>query len=81
LSCCSSLPPVGYSSVTYSNTQVLVNWQSLPGVNYQVQTRTNLTLGTWETMGAPIPGTGAMLGTNDLISGGPMRFYRVEAVP
>jgi len=81
LDCCDTLPPVGYSSVTYSNARVLVLWQSLPGVNYQVQTRTDLTVGTWENLGVPIPGTGAMLGTNEPAGAGPMRFYRVQAVP
>lgn len=81
LVCCNTLPPVGFTSVVQSSNMVGVNWQSLPGINYQVQSRTNLAVGSWVNFGSPIPGTGGILGTNDLTSGGPTRFYRVQVVP
>jgi hypothetical protein len=34
-------------------------------------------LGAWQNLGSPIPGTSTSLSTNDIVTGGPMRFYRV----
>jgi subtilisin-like proprotein convertase family protein len=79
--CCSALPPAGPATAGYSNGLVSLTWQSLPGVHYQVQYRTNLVLGSWQSFSDPMAGTGVILSTNDFISGGPARFYRIQVLP
>jgi hypothetical protein len=49
-------------------------------LQYQVQSRTNLTLGAWANFGGPFPGTGGMLTTNNLATGEPY-VYRVSVGP
>ena len=75
--CCLSFPAPTLAAAAVSNSTVHFNWDTMPGLNYQVQYRTNLALGAWQNFGSPIPGNGTSLGTNDFVAGGPMRFYRV----
>jgi hypothetical protein len=62
-------------------SQVEVAWASLVGQWYQVQYRTNPPAGSWQPLGAPVPGNGT---TNrvidDIVVGEPRRFYRIEEV-
>lgn len=82
--CCSTLPDPTvptYTSTTWSNGVVRLNWQAVPGPNYQVQFRTNLTAGAWQNLGGLIPGTNSILGITDSVPGVPTRFYRVLVSP
>jgi subtilisin-like proprotein convertase family protein len=82
--CCSTLPDPTvptYTSTTWSNGVVRLNWQAVPGPNYQVQFRTNLTVGSWQNLGSPIPGTNTTLGITDSVPGVPTRIYRVLVSP
>jgi subtilisin-like proprotein convertase family protein len=80
--CCSgTYPQPTITSTTYSSNNVQLVWSTLPGPAYQVQYRTNLTAGTWQNLGSPIPGTGTSLGVTDSVTGGPMRFYRIVVGP
>jgi hypothetical protein len=50
--------------------------------NYEIQTRTNLTLGTWESLPGSIPGNGGTLQntiTNAFST--PQQFFRVHQLP
>jgi subtilisin-like proprotein convertase family protein len=79
--CCSILPPTTFTSTVWSNNTAQLTWSAVPGPNYQVQFRTNLTLGTWENLGGLIPGTNSTLGVTDVVPGVPIRFYRVVTLP
>lgn len=58
-------------------TAVEITWPSLPGVNYQVQYRTNLDVGTWEPLGGIVPGSGGLMSAFDSTRTNATRFYRV----
>lgn len=77
ISCCDTFPAPTFTSTTYSNNMVRFNWNAIPGPHYQVQYRTNLTLGVWQNLGGLIPGTNTTLGITDTVTNTPMRFYRV----
>jgi len=82
--CCSTLPDPTvstYTSTTWSNGVVRLNWAAVPGPNYQVQFRTNLAAGAWQNLGGPISGTNTTLGITDNVPGVPTRFYRVLVSP
>jgi subtilisin-like proprotein convertase family protein len=82
--CCSTLPDPTfptYTSTTWSNGVVRLSWAAVPGPNYQVQFRTNLTAGSWQNLGGLIPGTNSILGITDSVPGVPTRFYRVLVSP
>jgi subtilisin-like proprotein convertase family protein len=78
---CSTFPAPGLTSTTWSNKVVRFNWSALPGPHYQVQYRTNLTLGAWQNLGSPILGTNTILGITDNASNSSARFYRVSVGP
>jgi len=79
--CCTSFPQPTLTSTTYSNGVVQFNWNSLPGPHYQVQYRTNIASGSWQNLGATIPGTNTITGIVDITSNSPVRFYRVTVAP
>lgn len=78
---CCTQPPPKLISTTYSNNAVYFSWLSAPGLQYQVQSRTNLASGSWANFGAPFPGTGGLLSTNNLTTGSLIRFFRVVVLP
>lgn len=63
------------------NGQFQLTFNTLPGQNYQIQYKTNLTDATWISLGGPLAGTGNPRTTSDDISGSQQRFYRVLALP
>ena len=79
--CCSTFPQPTLTRTTYSNNVASFNWNSLPGPHYQVQFRTNLSTGSWQNLGSPIPGTNTMMDITDNTSNSPVRFYRVFVSP
>jgi subtilisin-like proprotein convertase family protein len=79
--CCTTFPAPKFTSTSYSNNVVRLNWSTLPGPHYQVQYRTNLAHGFWQNLGSPLPGTNTALSITDTLTGGPARFYRVVAGP
>ena len=80
-SCCNSYPAPTLTSTTISNNAIFFSWMTLPGLQYQVQSRTNLALGTWANYGAPFAGTGGLLTTNNLATGTSESYYRVSVGP
>lgn len=65
------------ASITGSNFQLTI--MAHTGHNYQLQTRDDLTTGSWTNFGSPVSGTGAPI-TLQHTGGatGPRRFYRVQ---
>jgi len=58
-----------------------ISFNTLPGRNYQVQFKDQLTDPAWTALGATVSGTGAALNIYDEMSGRPQRFYRLLALP
>jgi hypothetical protein len=81
LLCCTTFPTPVFTSTTFSNNAVTISWSAIPGPHYQVQYRTNLTLGSWQNLNAPFIGTNTLLSVTDAITNDPMRFYRVLVQP
>jgi subtilisin-like proprotein convertase family protein len=77
LSCVTTFPTPTLTSTTYSNNTVRFAWNAIPGPHYQVQYRTNLSVGSWQNLGSPILGTNTLLNVTDYVTNGPTRFYRV----
>ena len=81
VSCCSTFPQPSFTSMTREGELVRFSWSAIPGPNYQVQYRTNLTVGSWQNFGGPIPGTNMVLTVTDSVAAEPVRFYRVIVLP
>lgn len=79
--CCGTLPAPVFTSITWSNGVARLTWAAVPGPNYQVQFRTNLTSGSWQNLGAPVPGTNTLLSVTNAVPHQPMRFYRILVQP
>lgn len=55
------------TQATIRLSQVEICWNAGPGVNYQVEYRSDLTGGTWLALGAPVQGTGGKTCVTDQI--------------
>ena len=71
------------SQMTTSGLQL--NWATIPGRNYQVQTCTNLPSGAWEPVTPNVPATTRQMETvipQDQFTAEPQRFFRImETAP
>jgi uncharacterized repeat protein (TIGR03803 family) len=70
-----------FSSITASNSLVILTWSSFTGANYRVEYNTN-TVGTnWIPLVPDITATNGMATLTDTQGTDPQRFYRVSLVP
>jgi hypothetical protein len=61
---------------------VKISWATESGVKYQVQSATEPVMGEWANVGPQVTGTGEVAFVEDeVVSGGPKKFYRVSVVP
>jgi hypothetical protein len=60
-----------------------LNWNTTPGVVYQLQYKTNLFQADWINFGGPVSAAGSTLLTTDpnAFQVSPRRFYRLVVVP
>lgn len=73
----SSVPTISLVAVR-GGTNTLINFTSLPGMLYEVQTNSDLVTGTWLTLTNNVRGTGVVTPINDWFPAAtPKRFYRV----
>jgi subtilase family serine protease len=75
------VPVPNIASPLVANGTVQFNFTAVPGVQYQVQYRTNLVLGSWANAGGVINATTNPIPFTDTTGSGSQRFYRVELVP
>jgi len=73
-----ALAPVAFQIVTQTNNAILFTWNSVTGLVYQVQYKTNLLQTDWLDLGNPITATDITTTTFDIIGTDPDRFYRVQ---
>jgi len=67
-------------TVTGLGNQYVLTFQSVSGQAYQLQSRTNLVLGSWSSLGGSINGTGGTVNvTNTIIV--PQSFFQLQIMP
>ena len=63
-------------------SQVEIGWDSLAGVSYQVQYRSDLTTNIWTNLGGPVSATPPWNTVTDvIIPGQPHKYYQVFSLP
>ncbi|MDF7799268.1 PKD domain-containing protein [Pontiellaceae bacterium B1224] len=67
------------TSVSSDGSTVSLSWDSEPGFDYNVLSRTDLAFGGWSTNIAAVPGAGTTTTTNVTPSGGMAEFFQIEA--
>ncbi|HSY19799.1 MAG TPA: protease pro-enzyme activation domain-containing protein [Candidatus Acidoferrales bacterium] len=76
------IPPVALGDVSVSGSDLQLTWNSLPGVNYEIQVATNLALADWQTLGSITAGTNTCSFVDmDTLNLADQRFYRLVLVP
>ncbi len=58
-----------------------IGWTAVPGLKYQIQYRTNLSLGDWVNLGGTNVATNDIMQTTDTIGADAGRFYRAALLP
>lgn len=66
------------ASFLLSPERLRLEWPSVPGFSYQLQSATNLPAASWLSEGAPFPGTGGVLATNLPLGPEPGKFFRLR---
>jgi hypothetical protein len=75
-------PPLAIHASPVPGPRVSLSWNSVPARLYQLQFCPDLSSGQWEDFEWPVSGTGATLGSVDLMGADiPQRFYRCVAFP
>jgi hypothetical protein len=65
---------------TGTEKKVRIEWYSEVGKMYQVQGTGDLPPATWQNVGSPQPGTGAVMSCEELIGATTVKFFRVQAL-
>jgi hypothetical protein len=65
------------SVVPQSGAKVVLTWESVPNHAYQIQSRTNLEIGSWSDLGSPISAAGTATSSTNPISA-PAQYLRVQ---
>ena len=75
------LPVTSFRSAVKANNNITFTWNTLAGLAYQLQYKTNLTQANWINLGNPGAATGATATTADVAPADPQRFYRLIVLP
>jgi hypothetical protein len=78
-----TLTVVGSPALTLTalgQQQYVLNFQTLDGQIYQLQSRTNLIAPGWIPLGGPIAGTGGPVNVTNTIVG-PQSFFKLQITP
>jgi hypothetical protein len=70
------IPPPRFQPVTLSNGSIQLTWNSIAGLSYQVQYKTDLNQSTWTNLGSPVPANGTTTSTTASITSS-SAFYRL----
>jgi hypothetical protein len=60
--------------------KIRIEWYSEVGKWYQVQGTNELVTGSWQNIGSPLPGSGALMSYEEPIGESEKRFLRVQAL-
>jgi hypothetical protein len=75
-----AIPTPSFNFVQRDNTAFVFGWNSLSGINYQIESATNLAGANWLPL-ATRQATAASTRFTNTISAEPQRFYRVRRLP
>lgn len=76
------VPPVAFGNLTPTNGNLLLAWNSLAGLNYQIQYTTDLTQTNWQVLATLTAATNVSTFLETNLSGpDPQRFYRLVLSP
>ena len=64
-------------TITKAANALKCSWNSVTGMTYQLQCKTNLGQANWSNLGDPIMATNTISATTDATGGDPQRFYRL----
>jgi hypothetical protein len=64
-----------------SGSQIVFNWQSVPGQTYQVEYKDALGTDPWLPLGEPFTGPGGSVSVTNTVSAPPQRFFRLNLLP
>ena len=67
-------------TLTGLGSQYVLTFQSVSGQAYQLQSRTNLTLGSWSSLGGSINGSGATVNVTNTVTV-PDSFFQLQIMP
>jgi uncharacterized repeat protein (TIGR03803 family) len=70
-----------FQSVMPNNGAPTPTWSTEAGGTYQLQRNSDLSSSNWTRLGSPITATAATFRTNDFVTNGPQRFYRLVLSP
>ena len=76
------VPAVAFGTLTQTNSNLLLAWNALAGLNYQIQYTTDLTQTNWQVLGTVTAATNFATFLETNLSGpDPQRFYRLVLSP
>jgi hypothetical protein len=73
--------PPAFNSIEFQNGQLVLNWNTVPGRNYQIEFKRNLTQSTWRPLGDVVTAIGPTTTFADNPGSNPGRFYRIRVLP
>ncbi len=75
------IPTILFQAVNRTNNAIQFSWNTMTGLVYQVQYKTNLLQTNWINLGGSYPTTNTLMTTSDVIGNDSQRFYRVWLIP
>lgn len=76
------VPPVRFRQVALSGNDVQLGWNSLAGLRYQIESKTNLTAAVWQSLANVTAGTNlASFANTNVLNADRQRFYRLVLLP
>ena len=75
------VPPLAFQSITKTGSSLQLTWNSISGVVYQLQYRTNLAGPNWVNVGSLITASTSTVSIPAPIISDPAGFYRVQQLP
>jgi len=71
-----------FTTIAVAGTNVALSFSTVSNQQYLIESRNELTVGSWETVTNAVPGSGSIVTvTNHTSQGGLSRFYRVRQLP
>jgi subtilase family serine protease len=70
------IPPPRFQPVTLSNGSIQLTWNSMAGLSYQVQYKTDLNQSSWTNLGSSVPSAGTTTSTTAALPAS-SAFYRL----
>jgi hypothetical protein len=71
------IPTPVIQPVSLSNNSIQLTWNSLAGLAYRVQYKTDFNQTTWTNLGSAVTATGPMTTASDTLTASSARYYRI----